>query len=510
MVEDSSRLANASRNIATGTINQVIQLLFSFTARSIFIKILGAEYLGIGGLFINILQVLSLADLGFSSAIVYTLYKPIAEGDEDKQAALMGYYKKIYAIVAVVVTISGLAVVPFLKYIINLEREIPHLTLYYLLYLANTVMSYLFIYKISITTAHQKSYLLNIYDAVFSMIQYSIQILLLVVFKNFTIYLVFQLCCTFSINLFKSYRSQLLYPYISKKIDLDKQTKKEISLNLQSMFIYKIGSVILFNTDSILISIFVGTLTVGYYSNYKLIIGSISVFTSIIFSSITAIMGSINASGDREKQFFMFKVLDFVGFWVFSFCSICFFILMNDFIFLWIGRGYLLNFTVVLAMILNFYLPGSIHSVAVFRDTTGIFKQTKYIFLTTALLNLILSLVFGKLFGLAGILYATVAARILTNLWFEPYILYKSYFKVSPRVYFLQKARYVLAFLAAALIVYLISSIFNAHTIGDFIIKMIICTVAANGLFLLLFRRKEEFLYITNTLAARSRLFKGN
>lgn len=502
MEESKSRFVNSSRNLATGIISQMIQLALNFIVRTIFIYTLGIEYLGISGLFANILEVMSIADLGFGTAIMYSLYKPISEEDTDKQAALMGFYKKIYSVIAIAIAVIGLAFVPFLKYVINLETEIPHITLYYLLYLGNTVMSYLFVYKTSIVSAHQKSYLLNIYDSIFAVIQYTVQAILLMSFKNFTVYLVFQSICTLSINIYKARRSQSLYPYISQKIDLDTETKKDIGTNLLSMFVYKIGGVLLNNTDNILISVLVGTVAVGYYSNYKLLITAVTVFTTIIFTSVSASVGNISVSTDKETQYFMFKILDFIGFWVFSFCSICFFTLMDPFIVFWIGKEYLLSNAVVIAIILNFYLPGTIYSVAIFRDTTGLFKQTKYVFLVTAMLNLILSIALGNIWGLFGILIATTIARLLTNCWFEPYLLYKSYFDVPPSKYFLEKIIDTILFILIALIMYGVKISLNEYTTVNFVIKMILCIILPNAAFLLLFRKKEEFKYIKNSVYA--------
>lgn len=494
-METKSRLVNSSKNILTGVFNQVITLILSFVSRTIFIRVLGEEYLGVNGLFSNVLMVLSLADLGFGTAIVYSMYKPIIDKDTSKIAALMNFYKKIYNYVAIFVTVLGLALVPFLKYLINMENALPHVTLYYLLYLANTVLSYLFVYKTSIVIAHQQSYLLNIYDSAFVVIQYLAQILMLIFTKNFTAYLIVQLLCTFLRNLYKANKSEKLYPYIKNNLELDKETKKDILTNVKSMFVYKIGGVILNNTENIIISILIGTVAVGYYSNYKLLIASVTTFTTIIFSSISASVGNLNAQGDTEQKFFVFRVLDFVGFWIFSFCSVCFLVLINDFIYLWLGEQYLLSNVVVIAIIINFYIPGIMQSIWTFRDTTGLFRQTKYVSLFTSAINLILAVILGKIFGLAGIFFAAAIARVLSNFWYEPLVLHRDYFgKSTTSFFFNQGIRIVLTALSTVIIVLLSS--FMKVTWISFIYKMVLCLIVPNVIYIILFRKTEEFQYI--------------
>ncbi len=497
MANNSSRLINTSKNVFTGFLNQLISLVFSFASRTVFIYYLGIEYLGINGLFANILQVLSMADLGFNTAMVYSMYKPLKDDDHEMLAALMSYYKKIYNIIACVVFGIGILIIPVLPYIVVTDKEIPNLTIYYVLYLMNTVVSYLCIYKTSITSADQKSYLLNNYDSLFIIIRNVLQILALVIFKNFLVYLTIQIVISFVSNLYKAKKSEKLYPYINNKIELDNSVKKDIFNNVKSMFLYKIGGVLLNNTSNIMISIMVGTIYVGYYSNYLLVINAVMTFTNLVFNSMTASIGNINVSADLDKRLEIFNRVNFVAIWIFSFCGICFYILFQDFITLWLGAEFLLDKKTLIAIVLNFVIPGTIRTVSLYRDTNGMFHKTKYIFFVTAIINLILSLILGKFFGLLGILISSVIARLLTNVWFEPFVLFKDFFNLNPwKHYFIKQIKYWVVFIVLMLGVELICSFLGNTTIISFLLKIIICIIVPNTVMMIVYHKKDEFVYL--------------
>lgn len=209
-----SRVINSIRNIGYRLSSQVITILLKFVERSIFIYVLGVEYLGINGLFSQILQVLSMADLGFGTAMVYSMYKPLAEKDETKLAQLVQFYKKVYTVIAASITILGIALVPFLQYIVNLKSDIPYLRVYYLLYLANTVASYLVVYKTCILTADQKNYLVSKYNMIFRLIMTVVGTLFLWITKQFIVYLSIQVFITYVNNFTVSKIAEKRYPYI--------------------------------------------------------------------------------------------------------------------------------------------------------------------------------------------------------------------------------------------------------------------------------------------------------
>lgn len=499
-MQTKSRTYNSVKNIFWGLGSQAIILGFNFISRTVFIKTLGTEYLGVNGLFSNILTVLSLAELGIGNAIIYSMYKPLADRNQEKIIAIMNMYKKLYAIIALVVLIIGLLLVPALKYLVNTSIELKEITIYYILYLINSVVSYLFASRTSILYADQKMYIVKRYTMIFTIIQQVIQIIMLFITKNFILYLLIQVLFTFLINLYGAIKAYKLYPYLKGQEVLEEKEKKEIFSNVKSIFLYKVGGVILNNTDNILISIIIGTVYVGYYSNYYMIINAITTFTTIIFSAITASIGNLNAGNDIKRKFEIFKIIDFFTGIIYGFISICLLILFNDFIKIWIGKEFILNTPIIFAIILNFYLVGKLNPIGTYRDTLGMFKKTQYIFLITAIINIILSVILGKIFGLFGIIIATAIARILTNRWFEPLILYREFFNEKISKYWLNNFYNIFCTILNYIVSYCICKNISTNNLYEFIYKSIICCIINILLYLLEFSYKKEFKELLNIL----------
>ena len=483
-----SRTYNSSLNLLSSFGKQMITLILGFVSRWFFIKILGASYLGINGLFANIISVLSMADLGFGSAIVYSMYKPLAENNERKLAALLQFYKRVYKVIALVISVIGFSLIPFLKYLVKLDTPIEHIEIYYILFLANVIISYLYSYKMCIITADQKDYLLNIYSFVFTIIQFVLQLVVLFALKNYIVYLVVQILCSFANNVFSSRKAVQHYPFIINKEKLSSAEKQEISKNIKSMFLYKIGGVLLNNTDNILISTLVGTITVGFYSNYSMIVQSIDTFARMFFSSINAGIGNLSVSEDIEYQFKIYKIVDFIAYMIYGFCTVCLFILMGDFIELCYGKEYRLETIICALIVINFYIPGIISANSVYRNATGMFKQMKYLLIITSFINLVLSVILGIKYGLFGIFLATGVSRLLTNVWYEPMILYK---------------KYIITHLSRDVILILVLVVVNftckicRHlNIVSFLVKTIICGATTLLLLIIIYWRTEEFVVL--------------
>lgn len=420
-----NRTKKSIKNISYSVVIQVLLILINFISRTIFIHFLGSEYLGINGLYTNILTVLSLAELGFGNAIIYSMYKPLSTRDEKKLAALMNFYKKIYHIIIGIILILGLSVVPFLQYFINSNLDLGLLKLYYILFLLNTVSTYVFSYRISIINADQNMYLVKVYHFWTVVLQFLLQTIFLIFTHNYIIYLCIQIICTLINNIAIGLKAEKMYPYIKQKVQISKEEKKEIFENVKATFVQKISGTIVNNTDNILISIMIGTIWVGYYSNYYLIVSAITSMLTILFSSVSASVGNLIAEGNTKRQNRIFSDLVFVAFWICGVCSICCANLFNDFIQLWAGNEYVLSQSVVWIIVINFYVMGMLNPVWTFRDTTGLFRDTKWISIILAIINLVLSIVFGIYWGLFGILAATFISRLLTTYWYTPYMLYK-------------------------------------------------------------------------------------
>lgn len=503
-MNSKSRTQNAIMNAMANVGGQVVTLILNFLTRIVFIKVFGENYLGINGLFSNILSVLSLAELGVGSAMIYSMYQPIAEKDYKKLSALVNYYRKLYQVIATFVAIIGLLLVPFLKYLVNIEADIGNVTIYYLLYLLNTVSSYFMVYKTAILTADQKNYIIKICSVVTISIQFVVLTIVGVLFKNYYVYLTLQIGFSIMNNYICSKIAEKKYPFILDKIELEKEEKKNIWSSILSMFSYQIGNVILNNTDNILISVLVSTVIVGFYSNYSMIVAAIATFLQLVFTSLQASIGNLAAEGEQERQYQVFEIIQFMSFWATSFCCVSFAVLFQDSISILYGDYYLLDFKVVLICVFNFYIQFIMYPIYCYRSTVGLFKQTKWVMLFTSLINLILSIFLGRIWGLYGILVATGISRLLSNFWYEPLKLYQLYFKKPIVKYVRKQLLYVFWTTAMVISMLLICSMMNQLNIYfRFLVKIVLCMVIPNSILIFINRNNFEYLYLVDIVKTK-------
>ena len=330
---DDSRLGNTLRNFKFGAAAQLVVTLLGFVSRTVFIRVLGMEYSGVNGLYTSILDVLSLTELGLADVVIYSLYKPLAEGDTDRLAALMGYYKVIYRYIALAVGVIGLCLVPFLRVLVKSQIDRFHLVLYYLMFLANSVCSYLLVYKASIIQADQKRYLISKYNMLFKLLATLLQIVLLLVLRNFTVYLSIQIGMTVVNNLYVSRKADRLYPCLREKRELPKEEKKAIFRDVRHMFSYKAGGQLLTGTDNLYISSMISTATVGIYDNYTMIQTMVvSAFTNTLNQAVLGSIGNLNATGTQEQKKRIFDVYSLVFSWITTFCALSLLACGTDFI----------------------------------------------------------------------------------------------------------------------------------------------------------------------------------
>lgn len=498
---DDSRLGNTLRNFKFGAAAQLVITLLGFVSRTVFIRVLGMEYSGVNGLYTSILDVLSLTELGLADVVIYSLYKPLAEGDTDRLAALMGYYKVIYRYIAFAVGVIGLCLVPFLRVLVKSQIDRFHLVLYYLMFLANSVCSYLLVYKASIIQADQKRYLISKYNMLFKLLATLLQIVLLLVLRNFTVYLSIQIGMTVVNNLYVSRKADRLYPCLQEKRELPKEEKKAIFRDVRHMFSYKAGGQLLTGTDNLYISSMISTATVGIYDNYTMIQTMVvSAFTNTLNQAVLGSIGNLNATGTQEQKKRIFDVYSLVFSWITTFCTLSLLALYNPFIRIWAGEDWLLPMSTVAVICLNYFLPNVLTPVWSYRNTTGLFRETRDILLYAAGINLVLSYFMGLRWGLTGILAATAVSRVLTSFWYEPYLLHKRIFGCSSIPFFLRQGAclgiVVLSFAAIALV----SSFCSLDVWADFFLRGVLCLVIPNGLLLALNFRTEAFGYLKEKL----------
>ena len=486
-----SRTSNSLRNITFNIGNQLLNLLLAFISRSVFLSVLNVEYLGISGLFGDIFAMLCLADLGIGSAMTYSMYKPLAEHDYDRLAGLVTLYRRIYLTIAAAITCLGFALIPFLKYLVNLDTDMPQLELYYILGLLNCVSSYLVVYKTSILHADQKGYLISKYSGLFNILKTVFTTVFLLITRSYILHLIIQVAFTYFTNLFNSHIAVKHYPFIQNRVKLAKGEASKIFSNIKSVFLYKLSSVLITATDNTLISVMVNTASVGYYSNYMVAVTKVYNIVNTVFYSLTASLGNLIVKENEKRRYEIFQIMQAVSLILSTFCVACVFCLEEDFIRIWIGSEYLLDKTVLWAIVTNFYFSIILMPIWVFREATGLYQKTKYVMLSTAAVNLITSVVLGRVMGLAGILFATSIARLATYFWYEPVLLFKNYFGKSSLIYFGGVLKSLLTTLAIVLTVsYCMNTIHITSWLG---LLLKACAVGITSLLLviLIYHRSE-------------------
>lgn len=439
---EPSRSQNAKRNIVYGYIAQIGTFILSFIGRKIFLHYLSADYLGINGLYTNILTVLSLAELGIDSAFVFSLYKPVAERNYDIVNSLLSLFKKLYFTLATALFLIGMAIIPFLKYLIKSDISQGDLIFYYVVFLINMVITYFIAHKIALFAAFQEQRIQRLFSLLSNFMLQIVQIIVLIIWGDYRFYVLSSTFIAITYTIVLSIVSEKKYPEVfkaKKDIAFDKSV---IYKRIRATFMYKLGAVLINSTDNILISALVSITAVGLYSNYNTIVVSFANLIAIINSSLITGIGNLAVKGSKEQQKELFDMMLLVYHLIAALGLSGFSLLFNDLITLWLGAGYILNNATVFIIALNFYLTYAIAPIWIFREANGLFDEVKYILLIRAGLNIVLSIVLGMHFGVFGILLATTISLILTNIWYEPKVLAKKLFPNLTKNYWKKQFRF--------------------------------------------------------------------
>lgn len=498
----NSRVSNSVKNLIVSFSGHFCKMLVQFIGRSVFIQILGREYLGLSGLFSNILTMLSLAELGFGSAITFSLYSPLAKGDTNTVKSLMELFRKVYIVVGCIVGIVGIALTPFLQYFVKEMPDIQGIRWIYIMYVLNSSFSYFYTYKRTIILADQKQYIVSWYTYGCSVAMNLLQIIVLVTTKNYFLYLGVMLLFTCIENILITHKANKLYPYIrtGEKVLLPSKEKKVIVTNIKAMLYIKTGHVIVTGTDNLLMAKLVNLVAVGMYSNYLMITSAITTVTNMVYNSISASIGNAGATESDESNLQIFNRINFFSQWLFGFCTICLLCLLTPFISVWIGNENCFTFIVEFAICLNFFVTGLRQPITVTKTAMGLFYQDRYRALGEAAVNLVVSIILGIRFGVSGILIGTVISALTVGLTIEPRVLYRYGFHISAMGYFKQYGIFVLITIINCFITYVLCALIPFDGIFGLICKMLVCIVIPNVIYIFCFKNKEEFRYFVSLL----------
>lgn len=489
-----SRTNNAIKNFNIAIIFQVTNIVLKFLMRSVFIYCLGKEYLGVSGVFSNVLTVLSLAELGVGTAIVYDMYKPIAEKDNYLITQIMSFYKKIYFFIGIIIFAIGMCLLPFLSFLIKEVPRVHNLQLIYCLFLIQTCSSYFFAQYNSILSANQCNYIITRINIITSFFKTFLEIIALLIFKDYIVYLCIGIFLGIITNYIIYRKAYKMFPYIKEKAEpLEKKRVLRIFSNTVSMFSIRIGSTLVNATDNIIISGFVSTVLVGIYSNYGLIINTVLTLTVVIQQSILAGVGDLCVSNDKKKNVDIFEKIRF--FYAGMYCVIftCLYSLLTPFITLWLGSGYILENVIVFVLILNCYLSGIRQPVEMFIYADGLFKYFKFKPWIEAVCNIVISVILVNYLGLLGVFLGTTISHCLTTLWYDAYVVYKHSLGEKYINYWW---KFILYFAITVLSIIITSKINNLSFFDScFIGKLLVSLLVSSGLFTFAFWKTNYFQF---------------
>jgi len=515
----ASRISNGIKNIMSGLGLKLLMLGLQFATRTIFIHNLGTIYNGVNSLLTSILSFLNIAELGIGSAIVFAMYKPIAEKDHEKTNQYLAYYKKIYNILGLVVVGVGLAMMPFLPYMMEDAVSVinkSEMYVVYALYLISAASSYyVYAYRGGLITANQHDYRLtpmNYTASVLIVVAQGVALLAFDGFLGFCIYVALPIVISIVRSLLNGVFAAKWYPYIKEKPKgkLEKSEIKEIRKNVLGIAISKICTIINNSVDSIIISAMIGVTILGKYYNYQTLILMVSGFVGILFTSLVSSVGNLNVEASVEHKKRIFNVMHFASFWIYGFCTVCYFTIVQPFVVLWIGSENLIDSSFLLIVIcLNFITQGMGSTVDVFRSGCGLYFQGKYRPIFTVIFNIGFSVLLGYFIGLPGIILATIVSRFLTIWWYDAHIVFKHVFNEKCYKYLIDYLFKLIFVCAITALAYFICVQIPVVGVVKVIVNFLISLVLFNAVFIALFGRTNEMKYLVGIVKSRFKRMKN-
>lgn len=478
------RTVKVFNNLLFSSGGLVVNTLLNFAFRTVFIYMLGVEYLGLSAVYANIMMILSLGELGVSQAISYSLYKPLNEKNIEKIKSLLGFYKKIYFYIGMSIILFGIILMPFISFFINEPNNLKNIYSIYLLFLCNSSLAYFWGYKRTLIIADQKNYKLIPFTIGFQIISVSLRIVLLVFSGSYLLVLFIQLIIKFAENFAINKYIDKYYPYIlTLFIPLLHTDIVVIKKNVKAMIFHKFGDVVVNGTDNIIISMFLGIGLLGLYSNYIMLISILFSLLMVLFNATTASFGNMIADESRSKLLETFNAFNFLGFWIFGWASITFYFLALPFVTLWLGNDFHISETIIALLAVNLFMVGIRVPLGIVKSAAGIYSQDKYAPIIQGVINLVVSMLLVQYFGIVGVLAGTLISSILVPNWYRPFIVYKHLFDCSCRKYFYKLGQLILVLTLALIVLKVIFLLFIStfeNVFISFAVAFLICLIIPN------------------------------
>lgn len=503
----ASRVKNTTYNFITSIGGIFLTIAMNFIVRTVFVKTLGKSYLGIDGLFSNILSMLSLADLGIATAITYKLYEPVAKNDRQRVRVLIKFYKSAYIAIGILITLLGLVLIPFLPYLIKDYDRVKALNInvivVFLLFLSRSVSSYLFTaYKSAIIRANQKEYIINLVTYVFTILASVAQIVFLLIVPNFIVYVLISVLQIILQNIACAYIANKKYPYINEKTDerVSKKEVKEIIKDCGALFIYSANSFVLKATDNIVLSIFIGVDIVALYSNYYILYLAMNKLMSKLYDSLRHSLGNLHTEHRLKHEYEVFEAISLITAIIGGLIAVGIACVADEFIETWIGESWVIKQPFALLLGLEMYTLAINKQMNRFRNVMGLFQQAKYRPLATIVINIVLSVILVNVCGIYGVLIGTIVSNWVTMIWYDPYIIHKEGFKneFPANRYFLKLTKYTVIIFLVGVVDYLFcTNVFTGHKWFSVIVHSAFCgiTVPAALFFTHVKTKEGQYLF---------------
>lgn len=489
------RTYNVIRNISSGLIYKLISIFLPFILRTVMIHYMGIQYAGLNTLFSSILQVLSMAELGFGSALTFSLYKPLVDNDEKKICELLNLYKIIYRRLGFIILGIGLVLVPFLKYLIKgtYPGDINIYILYYI-YLFNTCISYfLFAYKQSLLNANQRNDIVNNVGMITYTVSYIFQILAILIFKNYYVYIIFTPICTVVNNILVAVCANRAYPNLQCRGSVTVQEKKEIYNKVKALAGHKIGGVVINSLDSVVVSAFLGLSTVALYGNYYYILSAINGIIDVGYNAILASVGNTIVIEEKQRVYTIFKKLNFIMSWAICFCCVGLICLYQPFMIVWVGKENIFPTSTMIIIVIYFYSQKSRLIGLNFKDAAGLWNLDFWKPYVGLIVNLVVNIVLVNIIGVNGIYISTILTMFGVYFPWETWALFKGVFKRESREYILQYLYYTIGTIISAALSFIVTNNINVTGILGLAIKAVVGILVGNVIYLCINLKNPEF-----------------
>ena len=491
------RIKNAFRNSFFSVISQIILIIVGFFCQRVMNLRLGEELVGMNGVISNIIALLSVTELGVSTAVIFHLYGALAKQDEKLIASLMNLYRKAYTIFFVIITVLGLCVLPFVHLVMKENSFFFFfIRLIYILWLLRTSLSYLLSYKRSILIADQKEYIVSIGLLIANVLNYSLIIVIVELWQNYALALGLNIVVEIIMNFILTRYVDKKYRYLRelRKEPLQENLFKKVFGDIKNIFVTRISAKVLLSTDSLIISGFISVGLVGLYSNYCMITQSLTNVLVSLSNALQPTVGNMFTEGDHEKEYGVLRQITFIFFWIASFCATSLLTLMTPFVSdIWLGNAYVLQTEIVAWCVINFYTNIITMPLNMMMGVTGLFKKERNISVVAAVINLVLSLILVQFLGVVGVLLGTFAAYIVQFI-FRMRVLIMQYMKMQCKKYVCELLSYIIVSVIEVIAVYWVSQyIYTTANLINFCVLMILCVIVPNGLNLLLFCKTWRF-----------------